>query len=64
MKLSVWAKKIGIHYKTAWRMFDRGQIEGAVQLPTGTIVVLDHTNDPISKPEYVAVYARVSSSQK
>jgi hypothetical protein len=29
MKLSQWAKKLGISYKTAWRMYQNGQIPNA-----------------------------------
>ena len=61
MKLSSYAKRIGIRYNTAWRMWNRGQIPG-YQLPTGTVII-----DPPelrSTPERtVAVYARVSSSE-
>lgn len=61
MKLSSYAKRIGISYNTAWRMWKRGQIPG-YQLPTGTVII-----DPPelrSTPERtVAVYARVSRSE-
>lgn len=39
MKLSIYAKKLGLTYRTAWSMFKRGEIEGAYSLPTGTIIV-------------------------
>jgi putative resolvase len=62
MKLSSYAKRIGISYNTAWRMWKRGQIPGS-QLPTGTVII-----DPPelrSLPVYtVAVYARVSTSRE
>jgi len=35
MKLSSYAKRIGISYNSAWSMWKRGQIPG-YQLPTGT----------------------------
>lgn len=41
MKLSVYAKKMGVCYKTAWNWFKAGNIKGAYQLPTGTIIVPD-----------------------
>jgi putative resolvase len=41
MKLSQWAKKLGISYRTAWRMYQKGQIPSAVKLPTGSIIVLE-----------------------
>lgn len=57
MKLNDYAQQIGITYKTAYRMYKRGELD-AYQLPTGTIVV----NEPMrgSHPQ-VALYARVSS---
>lgn len=60
MKLSTWAKKQGIHYMTAYRAFQKGNIDGAYQLPSGTIIVPDKTV-PV-KQEHIVVYARVSSS--
>ena len=58
MKLSDYARKVGISYKTAYRWYKSGQLEGR-QMPTGTILV---------EPERVSaektvVYARVSSSE-
>jgi putative resolvase len=38
MKLSSYAKQLGIHYNTAYRLFKRGQIAGS-QLPTGTVII-------------------------
>src|SRR5260370_7749629 len=65
MKLSSYAKKLGIHYNTAYRLFKRGQIPG-YQLPTGTVIVedpADHTENRAVRPQLVAVYARVSSTE-
>ena len=39
MKLSMWAKKQGISYITAWRYFRAGSISNARQMPSGTILV-------------------------
>ena len=61
MKLSHWAREKGILYRTAWLMFDRGQIVGAYKLPTGTIIVPNESNK--NKQDYVITYARVSSSE-
>src|SRR5215467_7979109 len=65
MKLSSYAKHLGIHYNTAYRLFRRGQIAG-YQLPTGTVII----EEPVAKVvvhdppgHIVAVYARVSSSE-
>lgn len=60
MKLSHWAKKQGISYQAAWNSFKRGDIIGAYQLPSGTIIVPEETRE---RPPYTIVYARVSSSQ-
>ncbi|HEY6411820.1 MAG TPA: IS607 family transposase [Ktedonobacteraceae bacterium] len=65
MKLSSYAKKLGIHYNTAYRMFKRGQIAG-YQLPTGTVIIeepIEQTGVRSAKQQVVAVYARVSSSE-
>ncbi|MBX8640644.1 MAG: IS607 family transposase [Thermoplasmata archaeon] len=61
MKLSVWARKEGIGYRAAWRMWKAGQLK-AHQLPTGTIIVEEER--PSILPDSVAIYARVSSSEK
>lgn len=61
MKLSAYAKKLGIHYDTAYRMWQRGEIAG-YQLPSGTIVVTAPEVHPTPRPQKVAVYARVSEA--
>jgi predicted site-specific integrase-resolvase len=58
MKLSDYAREIGVTYKTAYRMFKRGELD-AYQLPTGTIIVNESVN-PVAGSG-VALYARVSS---
>jgi predicted site-specific integrase-resolvase len=65
MKLSRYAKKLGIHSNTAYRLFKRGQIPG-YQLPTGTVIIEepgDQTEKRARHPQLVAVYARVSSTE-
>lgn len=63
-KLSEYAKRHAIQYKTAYIHFKKGLISGAYQLPTGTIVIPDHDiAKGETKTEHVVVYARVSSSQ-
>lgn len=60
MKLSDYAKKAGISYRTAWRWWKQGNLAG-YQLPTGTIIITDEKN---SKPDLIAcIYARVSSAE-
>ncbi len=59
MKLSEYARRIGITYKTAHRMWKAGQLD-AYQLPTGTIIVRE-AKAPVTG---VAIYARVSSADQ
>jgi len=61
MKLIDYAHKMGISYKTAWRWFKAGKIQGR-QMDTGTILVTE--DEPVMTPSRkVAVYARVSSAE-
>lgn len=59
MKLSEYAKRVGVTYKTAWQWWNAGQLD-AYQLPTGTIIV----REPQSAASGVALYARVSSADQ
>ncbi len=61
MKLSDYARSLGITYRTAWNHFKAGKIPGAYQLHTGTIIVPDPAQT--ARGQKVAVYARVSSSE-
>ena len=61
MKLSVWAKKLGIGYRAAWDMYRRGEIPLAYKLPSGMIIIPEE--ETVGKPDYVVCYARVSSSE-
>jgi putative resolvase len=58
MKLSAYAKTLGISYRTAHRLWKAGKLD-AYQLPTGTVIVQEQSN-PLQK---VAIYARVSSAE-
>jgi predicted site-specific integrase-resolvase len=60
MKLSEYAKKVGVHYHTAWRWYRSGRIVG-YQMETGTIIVTEGDHEP--PPQKVAIYARVSSPE-
>lgn len=63
MKLSNYAKQLGISYNTAWRMWKRGELE-AYQLASGTIIVKEaKAKTELPTPNKVVVYARVSSSE-
>jgi len=65
MKLSTWAKKQGISYKTAWRLWAKGKLPvPADQLATGTIIVKEPEPTYETKPSSVVLYARVSSSDQ
>jgi predicted site-specific integrase-resolvase len=61
MRLSQYAKKMGISYTTAFRWWKAGKLD-AYQLDTGTIVI----RDPAQPQEAlgVALYARVSSADQ
>ncbi len=48
MKLSDYAKKMGVTYRTAWNWFKSGKLN-AIQMYTGTIIVKDEINDGIKK---------------
>lgn len=61
MKLSEWASRKGISYRTAWRWFKEGKLPVyAEQMVSGTILVKE--DEPISNQ--VVIYARVSSSDQ
>ncbi len=62
MKLSAYAKQLGISYHTAWRMWQRGEL-AARQLPSGTIIVETPPPAAPARVQKVAVYARVSSAE-
>lgn len=63
MKLSVYAKKIGVSYKTAWRYWNQGHLKG-YQTPTGTIII-DAPEEKSSKTSEIKalLYSRVSSPE-
>ena len=61
MKLSDYAKKIGVTYRTAWNWFKAGAIDGAYQLQSGTVIVPDKI-DNVNHNYGVILYARTSSS--
>jgi predicted site-specific integrase-resolvase len=61
MKLSQYAKKQGIHYTTAYRLWKNGHLKGK-QLPTGTIVI-DEEHSEKRLESHAVLYARVSSSE-
>jgi predicted site-specific integrase-resolvase len=61
--LTDYARQQGISYRTAWRWYKAGKIQGQ-QIDTGTILI----TEAVSMPEHalsskVAVYTRVSSAE-
>src|SRR5215813_5414165 len=59
MKLSEYARQVGVTYKTAYQWWKAGQLD-AYQLPTGTIIV----REPQAVAAGAALYARVSSAEQ
>jgi putative resolvase len=59
MKLSEYAKQVGVTSKTAWQWWKAGHLD-AYPLPTGTIIV----REPQTAASGVALYARVSSANQ
>ena len=63
MKLIDYARLQGISYRTAWRWYKAGKIQGQ-QMDTGTILVTETLPvRKLSATSQVAVYTRVSSSE-
>lgn len=62
MKLSKWAEKQGVCYRTAYQWFRDGRIPNAEQKDTGTIII--HEEADYERPPLVCVYARVSTYQR
>lgn len=60
MKLSEWARRNGLSYRTAWKLFKGGNLPvSAHQLKTGTILVSE--GEELKKSNEVALYCRISS---
>ena len=62
MKLSEYAKQMGVRYETAWRWFRDGKIQGQ-RVGPHTIIITEGQTPPVEKPQRVAIYARVSSAE-
>jgi putative resolvase len=61
MRLSQYAKQMGVSYKTAFRWWQAGKLD-AYQLDTGTVIVREPgASEPSAN---VALYARVSSADQ
>ncbi len=62
IKLSIYAKQLGISYRTAWEWFKAGKIKGAFKTESGTIIVPEERIS--KKDDYVVIYSRVSKRQR
>ncbi len=62
MKLSTFARRAGICYKTAWRWWKTGKIKG-YQMETGTVVITEEITEQPGQERVVVVYARVSANE-
>lgn len=64
MKLSEYARRVGVSYKTAWRWWHAGKLD-AYQAASGTIIVREAAGPITGSPplQRVAVYARVSAAE-
>jgi putative resolvase len=60
MKLTDYAKKLGVTYRTAWNWYKSGKIDG-YQTDTGTIIITEGAEQRSGR---TAVYARVSSNSQ
>jgi len=61
-KLSDYAKRYNITYRTAWNRYKKGKIEGAIEDNTGHIII--PIKEIKEKSNNVALYARVSSNDR
>jgi putative resolvase len=64
MKLSVSAQQVGVSYRTTFRWFKSGKIQGR-QMDTGTILITEPIGEPQTPdhPVKVAIYTRVSAAE-
>lgn len=67
MKLSEYAKRLGITYQTAWKQFKAGRLSHpAYQLKSGTVIVEYDPDKPggaVTTHKDAAIYTRVSSAE-
>ena len=63
MKLSQWAKKNNITYRTAWSHFKAGKVPGAYRLSSDSGPILVPDDKVFLRKECTITYARVSSSE-
>ena len=63
IKLSGYAKMMGIRYVTAYRWFERGKLKNAFQTESSSIFVNIPDDNPV-KNENIVVYCRVSNQSR
>src|SRR5215467_6913351 len=63
MKLSDYARQMGVRYETAWRWFRDGKIQGRRIGPHTIIITEGQAEPPAMTSQRVAIYARVSSAE-
>jgi putative resolvase len=63
MKLSDYAKQMGVRYETAWRWYRDGKIQGRRIGPRTIIITEGQETLAAPAPQQVAIYARVSSAE-
>jgi putative resolvase len=61
-KLSDYAKRYNVTYRTAWNRYKKGKIEGAIEDNTGHIII--PIKESKNETNNVALYARVSSNDR
>lgn len=61
MKLSEYARRMGISYRTAWNYFKQGELD-AYQTHTGTVIVREKESKALAGKN-AAIYCRVSSAE-
>lgn len=64
MKLSAYARSLGVSYRTAWRWFKAGKVAG-FQADTGTIIVTEPIVEavPSTANQKTVIYTRVSAAE-
>jgi len=64
MKLSTYARSLGVSYRTAWRWFKAGKVAG-FQADTGTIIVTEPIVEtvPATANQKTVIYTRVSAAE-
>ena len=62
MKLSAYARKVGVSYKTALKWYKAGKLKG-YQMDTGTIIV-EPDEKPVRPEQVVVVCARLYGQRR